>query len=210
MPDLSLEQAWQKEAGYQHIAGIDEAGRGPLAGPVTTAAVILPKGYTHPTIEDSKKLSPKKREALYQEITSDSSIAWAIDSAPPSEIDEHNILQATHRSMRRAFQKLSPKADAALIDGLPLKEFPAPHQGIVKGDSLSLSIAAASILAKVERDAMMLDYELEYPHYGFARHKGYPTQAHILALQNHGVSPIHRLSFRPVAEAAQQALQSVW
>lgn len=203
MPDLAYERALQNE-GFSVVAGIDEAGRGPLAGPVSVAAVVLPASYRHETLNDSKQLTEKKRELLYEEITNDSSIRWASVMVEAEEIDEINILQATWEGMRRSFLKLKPCPDVALIDGKPVKDFPSPHQGLVKGDSLSLSIAAASIIAKVERDRLMIDYAAKYPEYGFERHKGYGTAIHKVALEKHGPCPIHRMSFAPVAEAAKR------
>ena len=199
MPDLSHERALAEE-GFQRIAGIDEAGRGPLAGPVSVAAVVLPEDYSHRVLTDSKKLSEKRREELYEEITGDERIHWASVLVDASEIDEINILQATWAGMRRAFLKLDPPADIALIDGKPIKGFPTEHRALVKGDSLSLSIAAASIIAKVERDRLMKEYAVKYPEYGFERHKGYGTQAHREALREHGPCPIHRRSFAPVSQ----------
>ena len=202
MPDLSHERALAEE-GFQRIAGIDEAGRGPLAGPVSVAAVVLPEDYSHSVLTDSKKLSEKRREELYEEITGDERIHWASVLVDASEIDEINILQATWAGMRRAFLKLDPPADIALIDGKPIKGFPTEHRALVKGDSLSLSIAAASIIAKVERDRLMKEYAGKYPEYGFERHKGYGTQAHREALREHGPCPIHRRSFAPVSQMEQ-------
>ncbi|MEM7602252.1 MAG: ribonuclease HII [Verrucomicrobiota bacterium] len=202
MPDLKHENLLRQE-GFGIIAGIDEAGRGPLAGPVAVAAVVLPDDYSHTVLNDSKQLTEKKRESLYEEITKDSQIQWASVMVEAEEVDRINILQATWEGMRRAFLKLRPSPDIALIDGKPVNDFPAPHRGLVKGDSLSLSIAAASIIAKVERDRLMLEYSSKFPEYGFDRHKGYGTALHKKALTKHGPCPIHRRSFAPVAEAAQ-------
>ncbi len=199
MPDLSHERALAEE-GFQRIAGIDEAGRGPLAGPVSVAAVVLPEDYSHSVLTDSKNLSERRREELYEEITGDDRIHWASVLVDAPEIDEINILQATWAGMRRAFLKLEPPADIALIDGKPIKGFPTEHRALVKGDSLSLSIAAASIIAKVERDRLMKEYAEKFPEYGFERHKGYGTQAHREALREHGPCPIHRRSFAPVSQ----------
>ena len=201
MPTLEYECKLRAD-GYQQIAGIDEAGRGPLAGPVVAAAVILPDDFCHPTLNDSKQLSARKREDLYEELTGDKSIIWASAAVDSLEIDRINILQATYVAMRQALAGLSVKADIALIDGRPVPNFPIPHQGLVKGDSLSLSIAAASIIAKVERDHLMCDYAKKWPAYEFARHKGYGTKIHLAALNEHGPCPIHRRSFAPVTEAA--------
>ncbi|MCL4108139.1 UNVERIFIED_CONTAM: hypothetical protein GTU68_055839 [Idotea baltica] len=198
MPDLSYERKARRR-GYKIIAGIDEAGRGPLAGPVVAGAVILPPRFRHSVLNDSKQLSEKKREALYEEITApDSKIIWAAGIVHAPEIDEINILQATWKAMRLAFEGLSVEADIALIDGKPIKGFPKPHDGIIKGDSKSLSIAAASIIAKVTRDRMMLDYAKQFPEYLFEKHKGYGTAAHLEALDNHGACELHRRTFAPV------------
>lgn len=199
MPDLSHERHW-RAAGFARIAGIDEAGRGPLAGPVTAAAVVLPDDYEHPILNDSKQLGEKRRDALYEEITRDPRIVWASARVEADEIDRINILRATHLAMARAFEKLLPRPDLALIDGKPVKSFPGEYRAIVKGDSLSLSIAAASIIAKVERDRIMLAFAGSFPGYGFERHKGYGTAAHLEALNRLGPCPIHRRSFAPVAQ----------
>ena len=188
-------------SGIQGVAGIDEAGRGPLAGPVVCAAVVLPIDIDLPGLDDSKKLTPRRREALYEAITSHSRIQWASAAIGPDEIDRLNILRATHAGMRRAWEKLSPRPAHVLIDGLPVPHFPCPQTALVGGDGLSLSIAAASVIAKVERDRAMLAYDLEYPEYGFAKHKGYPTAAHFAKLRSHGPCRIHRRSFAPVAQA---------
>lgn len=200
MPDLSYEKALRAE-GFVRVAGIDEAGRGPLAGPVSVAAVVLPDDYTHRILNDSKQLTERRRELLYEEITKDPRIQWASVMVEAAEIDEINILQATWEGMRRAFLQLAPRADVALIDGRAVKGFPAPHRAVVKGDSLSLSIAAASIIAKVARDRLMVACAEMYPEYGFERHKGYGTALHTAALKKHGPCPIHRRSFAPVAAA---------
>ena len=183
------------------VAGIDEAGRGPLAGPVICAAVILPIDIELPGLDDSKKLTPRRREILYAAISSHSRIAWASARIEPDEIDRLNILRATHAGMRRAWEKLEPRPVHVLIDGLPVPEFPCRQTALIGGDALSLSIAAASVIAKVERDRIMLEYDLIYPDYGFAKHKGYPTAEHFAKLRFHGPCPIHRRSFAPVAQA---------
>ena len=180
--------------GYKAICGVDEAGRGPLAGPVCAAAVILPKGLELPGLNDSKKLTDKKRRELFP-IIKEQAIAYGIGLASHEEIDEINILQATYLAMERAIAQLEGKADFALIDGNRAKDFGLPVRTVVKGDSLSASIAAASILAKVTRDDLMLEMAEKYPVYGFEVHKGYGTKAHYEALRNHGHSPIHRMSF---------------
>lgn len=199
MPSLDHENQL-RASGYCHIAGIDEAGRGPLAGPVSVAAVILPPGFHHPILNDSKQLSEKKREKLYDELIADPAIHWHAVMIEADEIDRLNILQATWTGMRRCAIGLDPKPDAALIDGKPVRDFPIHHIALVKGDSLSHSIAAASIIAKVRRDRLMVTLAEKYPGYGFEIHKGYPTAAHIQALKKLGPSPVHRRSFAPVAQ----------
>ena len=180
--------------GYTVICGVDEAGRGPLAGPVCAAAVILPDKLELPGLNDSKKLSDKKRRELFP-LIKEQAIAYGIGLADEKEIDEINILQATFLAMERAIAQLEGKADLALIDGNRAKDFGLPVKTVVKGDSLSASIAAASILAKVTRDDMMEAYAGEYPGYGFEIHKGYGTKAHYAALTEKGPSPIHRMTF---------------
>lgn len=203
MPDLSLEIALQAN-GYLWIAGIDEAGRGPLAGPVAAAAVILPKNFTCPGLDDSKKISPKMRDRLYERLTNDPEIYWAVATAEREEIDRVNILRATHLAMRRAAEALVPIPAYCLIDGLPVNPFPLPHDAIVKGDGKSLSIAAASIIAKVTRDRIMREIDREFPQFGFAKHQGYGTKAHLEALRIHGPCRHHRLTFQPVAQLTLQ------
>lgn len=199
MPTLDHENHL-RASGFRVVAGIDEAGRGPLAGPVCVAAVILPDDFTHPVLNDSKQLSETKRERLYEEITGDERISWHCVSVEPDEIDRINILQATWEGMRRAALALNPPPDAALIDGRPVKHFPMHQLALVKGDSLSYSIAAASIIAKVTRDRLMVAMARQHPEYGFEIHKGYPTPAHLAALKQHGPCPHHRRSFGPVAQ----------
>lgn len=199
MPTIDHENTL-RAAGFRIVAGIDEAGRGPLAGPVCVAAVVLPDDFTHPVLNDSKQLTEAKRERLYEEITGDARIRWHCVSIEPVEIDRINILQATWEGMRRALQGLQPVPDAALIDGTPVKRFPVHHVALVQGDSLSYSIAAASIIAKVTRDRLMVDMARQHPEYGFESHKGYPTPAHLAALRQHGPCPHHRRSFGPVAQ----------
>lgn len=183
------------------VAGVDEAGMSPLAGPVSASAVILKVGWKAPHVNDSKQLDAKARERLARLIRSEAR-AHAVAFAEPEEIDRLNIYWAGLLAMRRAVQALGVDAEHLLIDGRRLSELPAPQTRIVRGDALSLSIAAASILAKTERDALMRDYDRTYPEYGFAQHKGYPVKQHLLALERHGPCPIHRRSFAPVQHAA--------
>ena len=180
--------------GYTVICGVDEAGRGPLAGPVCAAAVILPDHIAIPGLTDSKKLSDKKRRELFP-IIKEQAIAYGIGLASEKEIDEINILQATFLAMQRAIDQLEGKADIALIDGNREKDFGLPVKTVVKGDSLSANIAAASVLAKVTRDDIMTEMAETYPGYGFEIHKGYGTKAHYAALTEKGPSPIHRMTF---------------
>jgi len=189
------------DSGVFPVAGIDEAGRGPLAGSVVCAAVILPLEISLHRLDDSKKLTPRRREALYSEITQNPAIRWSVVHISSEEIDRLNILRATHAGMRRAWEKLDPRPSHVLIDGLPVPDFPCPQTALVGGDGISLSIAAASVIAKVERDRAMLEYDRLYPEYGFAKHKGYPTAEHFAKLRTHGPCPIHRRSFAPVAQA---------
>ena len=182
------------EKGMSVVCGVDEAGRGPLAGPVCAAAVILPPDVDIPGLNDSKKLSDKKRRELFP-VIKECAIAYGIAFADHHEIDEINILQATYLAMERALSQLKVKPDIALIDGNSAKDFGVPVQTVVHGDSLSASIAAASVLAKVTRDDYMLEMAEKYPQYGFEIHKGYGTKAHYSALQKEGASPIHRMTF---------------
>ena len=177
------------------ICGVDEAGRGPLAGPVCAAAVILPRGLEIPGLNDSKKLTDKKRRELFP-IIKEQAVAYGIAFATEQEIDELNILQATFLAMQRALDQLEGKADFALIDGNQKKDFGLPVMTVVKGDSRSANIAAASILAKVTRDEFMEEQAKLYPQYGFEIHKGYGTKAHRAALEQYGECPIHRKTFR--------------
>lgn len=189
-----------RAAGVSLIAGIDEAGRGPLAGPVVAAAVVLPASFAHRKLHDSKQLAPALREEIFAELTADPRMCWSWAAAEPAEIDRINILRATHEAMRRALAGLAQRADHALIDGLPVRPFPIAHTALVRGDGISLSIAAASVLAKVTRDRLMDAADAEFPNYGFARHRGYATREHLAMLQRHGPCPLHRRSFAPVAE----------
>lgn len=181
------------------ICGADEAGRGPIAGPVVAAAVILHPEQPIEGIKDSKKLSEKKRERLSEEIKS-KAYCWAIAQCDPEEIDELNILQASLLAMKRAIEALPVAPSKALIDGNRAPKLSIPAQAVIQGDATEATIGAASILAKVERDRQMLLWHQHFPHYDFAKHKAYPTVAHLEALRTHGISPIHRKSFRPVRE----------
>lgn len=199
-------EAWQ--AGSARVAGIDEAGRGPLAGPVVAAAVLFDRTWLEREadgalkgLNDSKQLSPSRRELFFARLTSDdwrAVVSYGVAEASVEEIDALNILRATHLAMRRAVEKIAGGVDLALVDGLPVHGLPVPHKAIVKGDASSLSIAAASVLAKVTRDHLMVALDAQYPGYGFAAHKGYGTAAHLKALAQLGPSPVHRRSFAPV------------
>lgn len=180
--------------GHALICGVDEAGAGPLAGAVYAAAVILPEDYDLPHLNDSKKLTEKRREELFP-LIKEQAVAWAVATASEKEIDEINILNARMLAMERAIQMLTPKADFALIDGNRSRGITLSNRTVVKGDSLSASIAAASILAKVSRDHYMMEMAELYPQYRFQQHKGYPTKLHYELLREHGPSPIHRLTF---------------
>ena len=193
MPDLSYELAKYAE-GYTAVCGVDEAGRGPLCGPVVAAAVILPLDIEIEGLNDSKKLTEKKREKLF-DIIKEKAVAYAIAEATPSEIDELNILNASMLAMRRAIAALPSPADFALIDGNCKRDIPIPAETVVKGDALSASIAAASILAKVTRDRGCIELDAQYPEYGIAKHKGYPTKDHMDAVRRLGPTPIYRMSF---------------
>lgn len=182
------------EHGYRMACGIDEAGRGPLAGPVCAAAVVLPAGCKIDGLNDSKKVSETKRERLFDEITAQA-ISYGIGWASEREIDEINILRATLLAMRRAVEALPAPADYALVDGNQMPELDIPGETVVKGDGKCASIAAASILAKVSRDRLLRQWDTEYPGYGFASHKGYGTKAHYAAIMQYGILPVHRRSF---------------
>ncbi len=185
--------------GFKNIAGVDEAGRGPLAGPVVSAAVILPDDFDAPGVNDSKKLTPRKRDKLYDQIL-EGATSVGVGIVDNLQIDKINILRAALLSMAQAAGKLDPAPDFLFIDGTFTTPADTPQKAIPKGDSLSISIAAASIIAKVTRDRMMVDYHARYPEYGFDRHKGYPTKAHKEAIARCGVTPIHRLTFKGVKE----------
>lgn len=199
MPDFAFETACHAR-GLLWVAGVDEAGRGPLAGPVTAAAVILPRDFECPGLDDSKKIPQVRREKLFALLTNNLQVIWAVAEADHHEIDRFNILRASHLAMRRAVELLRQLPDFCLIDGLPVRGFPIPHEAIVKGDGLSLSIAAASIIAKVSRDRMMCEIDVEFPEFGFARHHGYGTKEHLEALRIHGPCRHHRRSFQPVSQ----------
>lgn len=186
------EKAWQN--GYSAVCGVDEAGRGPLAGPVCAAAVILPVGIVIEGLNDSKKLSEKKREALFDVIT-ENAISWSVSLVDETVIDEINILQATYRAMRQAVEGLPRPADFVYVDGNRSEGLSLPHECVVSGDARIPSIAAASIIAKVTRDRLMRDFAVRYPAYGFEKHKGYGSRAHYAALLEHGPCPIHRRTF---------------
>lgn len=198
-PDMLAFEKTARNKGYLQVAGIDEAGRGPLAGPVVAAAVILPFGLLLPGVDDSKKLSAATRETLF-EIISNSSLAVGVGVVDPSDIDRLNILQATRRAMLLAVHNLSVQPDCLLIDGISTIDSPIFQKTIKKGDSLSLSIAAASIIAKVTRDRYMIKMDAAYPGYGFAGHKGYGSAAHMAAISSLGPCPIHRMTFGGVKE----------
>ena len=199
-------QAWGQ--GVTRLAGVDEAGRGPLAGPVVAAAVVFDRVFLEAeqygclgSVNDSKILTESQREALYARITGGWPCVFRVGVAGTDEIDRLNILRATHLAMARALAAISPAPDFALVDGLPVPGLPCPSLSVVHGDGRSLSIAAASIIAKVTRDRMMMELHQRYPEYGFARHKGYGTKVHLQALLELGPCPEHRRSFRPVQEA---------
>ena len=197
-----------EKAAYQQgkkvIIGLDEAGRGPMAGPLVVGAVIFDKNYYNEDIDDSKKLTEKKREALYDVIIHDA-LAYQIEIIDVEEVDRLNVYQASKIGMLRAIEHISLQPDFALTDAMPLGDA-IDHQAIIKGDHLSMTIGAASILAKVTRDRIMKDYDAMYPQYGFAKHKGYPTKQHKEALLHYGVTPIHRLSFQPVIDVLNEQL----
>ena len=197
-----------EKAAYQQgkkvIIGLDEAGRGPMAGPLVVGAVIFDKNYYNEDIDDSKKLTEKKREALYDVIIHDA-LAYQIEIIDVEEVDRLNVYQASKIGMLRAIEHISLQPDFALTDAMPLGDA-IDHQAIIKGDHLSMTIGAASILAKVTRDRIMKDYDAMYPQYGFAKHKGYPTKQHKEALLHYGVTPIHRRSFQPVIDVLNEQL----
>jgi len=211
MPDVLLyeKEAWA--SGFLRLAGIDEAGRGPLAGPVVAAAVIFDPEYIKAEVEitfgrltDSKAMTEAGREEYFELLTASESVTVGIGIIDSGEIDQINILKATHKAMALAAEQVKPQF--ALVDGLPVKGLPCDSQSIVKGDALSISISAASIIAKVTRDRIMVELDVRYPEYGFSSHKGYGTKQHLDALKKFGATPVHRQSFRPVAELNQMDL----
>ena len=197
--------------GLSRIAGVDEAGRGPLAGPVVAAAVVFPGDWCHSEIHetlrglnDSKQLTEAQREKYFSALHSLPEISHGLACVEAGRIDEINILQATHQAMNLALAQLTPPPDHALVDGRPVRSLRFPQTALVKGDALSYSIAAASVLAKVTRDRLMLEYDRQWPEYGFAEHKGYGTPQHLAALAAHGPCPIHRRSFAPIRQPEPQ------
>jgi len=191
--------------GTTRVAGVDEAGRGPLAGPVVAAAAVLPANWAKSALpraldglNDSKQLTPRQRENFFAFLTSCGQVKYAIARIDSVRIDEINILQATHQAMNAAIMELAPPPQHALVDGRPVKTLCMPHTAIIKGDARSYSIAAASVLAKVTRDRLMLEFDRQWPIYGFAEHKGYGTARHLAAIAAHGPCPIHRISFAPL------------
>ena len=211
MPDVLLyeKEAWT--SGFLRVAGVDEAGRGPLAGPVVAAAVVFAPDYirseldsTYGRLTDSKAMTERQRDRYYELLIASASVEVGVGVVESEEIDRINILKATHRAMALAVEKLGPQF--ALVDGLPVKGLPCGSKSIVKGDALSISISAASIIAKVTRDRIMVEFDAQYPGYGFAQHKGYGTRQHLDTLKKSGITPIHRRSFRPVAELNQMDL----
>lgn len=205
MLDYAFEDACRAE-GYTQICGVDEAGRGPLAGPVVAGACILPSGLIIPGLDDSKKLSEKKRGLLYDTICQ-SALSWSIGIASVEEIDTLNILEASLLAMRRAVASLSLQPDLLLIDGNISREFSQKSRAVIGGDGICQSIAAASILAKVTRDRLCIELDHTYPLYGFAKHKGYPTKAHKLAVYQYGPCPVHRKTFLSFLERDRSKLE---
>jgi ribonuclease HII len=204
-PDLFQFERDSLKRGDHPVAGVDEAGRGPLAGPVVAAAVVLPDAWLQSGLPaglsgltDSKQLTEAQRERFFEQLTADSGIRYGIASADAMAIDQGNILQATHQSMNAALARLSPAPAHVLVDGRPVRSLAFPQTALVKGDSRSYSIAAASVLAKVTRDRCMLEYHERWPEYGFAEHKGYGTPQHLAAIAAHGPCPIHRMTFAPL------------
>ncbi len=199
-PDMQYEKNALAE-GHSRVCGIDEAGRGPLAGPVVAAAVILPPDFELPGLTDSKQLSVRKRESLFEQLMQSPDVLKGIAQATVEEIDRLNILRATHLAMARAAQSICPSPDFCLIDGLPVPGFPIDSRSVVKGDAHCLSIAAASVLAKVTRDRIMRELHEQFPQYGWDHNAGYGTAQHMRAIEKYGITPHHRRSFAPVAQA---------
>jgi ribonuclease HII len=187
-----------RQSGFSFIAGVDEAGRGPLAGPVVAAACMIAPGHFIPGVDDSKKLTPRKRELLFDQLTTDPKVSYAVSIISSEIIDAINIYQATIEAMLDAVSKLPVKPDILLVDGMSLDRASIPSKKIIGGDALSMSIAAASVLAKVTRDHLMSEYDKMWPQYGFAQHKGYGTEFHMCAIQNFGPCSIHRMTFAPL------------
>lgn len=202
--DLMIDENEARQQGYKQIAGVDEAGRGPLAGPVVAAACIIPEGVFFKGINDSKQLTAEEREALFIEIVP--STVYAVGIISPEEIDRINIYQATIRAMLQAIVALSVVPDMLLVDGMALPHPTVPSKKIIGGDAKSQLIAAASIVAKVTRDRMMVEYDAKYPQYGFKQHKGYGTPQHLEAIDKHGPCPIHRMSYEPLHKFVQYEL----
>lgn len=197
-------------SGFSMVAGIDEVGRGPLAGPVVAAVCVLPKDVYFLSVKDSKILTEEARKAVYAELTQDPRVFWSVSCINHQLIDTINILRATLLAMKQAIEKLTCQPDFVLIDGRDAPPLQIPHQAIIKGDLQSQSIAAASIIAKVERDALMDEYHKQFPEYGFREHKGYGTKSHLEALEKYGASPIHRRSFDPVKRLLQPEERSLF
>lgn len=202
MPTLRYEKRAYKN-GASIVAGIDEAGRGPLAGPVVAAAAILPREYRHRVLNDSKQLSPEQREELYAELTGNPEVYWAVGESSVEIIEQYNILRATERAMAVALSGLPVQPDHVLVDGHRCRAILAPQTAIVGGDAKSFSIAAASVIAKVTRDRMLIELDRQYPEYGFAVHKGYGTPEHLAAIEKYGPCPIHRRTFAPIRNALE-------
>jgi ribonuclease HII len=200
---------WEEDLynrGFHHIAGVDEAGRGPLAGPVVASAVILPKDFLLEDLNDSKKIRPKRRKELFEELTQSPEIHFGIGIMDAKTIDRINILQATLLAMQEALRQIENLADFVLVDGNQLPKILLPHRGLVGGDALSISIAAASVIAKETRDRIMDEYHRKWPQYGFDQHKGYGTEKHISLLREHGPCEIHRLTFEPVKSLVKERI----
>ncbi|WP_420792933.1 ribonuclease HII [Lentisphaera marina] len=204
-PDMFFFEEHYRLLGFKAIGGVDEVGRGPLAGPVVAACCIIGEGVVLPEgVDDSKKLSRKKRRLIYDQLREMSGIKYALGIVEAQKIDEINILQASHLAMRQAVEAMTSEPDFLLIDGLPVPGFKQGNRSIVKGDSRSVSIAAASILAKEFRDDLMTEYSEKYPEYGFEKHMGYGTKLHMEALKKYGPCPLHRCSFAPVRKAENE------